>query len=86
MDQVVIVTGASRGIGAATARLAAVRGYAVAVNYSKDKAGADAVAAAITAEGGRAVTLAADVSDEAQAKRLFEETEAARFFAEKPNL
>lgn len=77
MDQVVIVTGASRGIGAATARLAAARGYAVAVNYSRDRAGAEAVAAEIAAADGRAAALAADVADEAQVARLFEEAEAA---------
>ncbi len=77
MDQVVIVTGASRGIGAATARLAVARGYAVAVNYSRDRAGAEAVAAEIEAAGGRAAVLLADVADETQAARLFEEAEAA---------
>ncbi|MDX1422765.1 MAG: SDR family oxidoreductase [Kiloniellales bacterium] len=77
MEQVLIVTGASRGIGAATARLAAARGYAVAVNYRRDRAGAEAVAAEIGAEGGRAVALEADVADEAQVERLFEAAEAA---------
>jgi NAD(P)-dependent dehydrogenase (short-subunit alcohol dehydrogenase family) len=74
---VLIVTGASRGIGAATARLAATRGYAVAVNYSRDEAGAEAVVAEIAAEGGRAAALRADVTDEAQVKALFDETEVA---------
>ena len=77
MTGVVIVTGASRGIGAATARLAAARGYAVAVNYSRDQAGAEAVAGEIAAGGGRAAVLQADVADEAQVAKLFEAAEAA---------
>ena len=76
-DQVLIVTGASRGIGAATARLAAARGSAVCVNYSRDRAGAEAVAAAITAAGGRAATVQADVADPDQVARLFEEADSA---------
>ena len=54
-DQVLIVTGASRGIGAATARLAAARGFAVALNFSRDRAGArrDQPLAARTARGSR---------------------------------
>ena len=74
---VLVVTGASRGIGAATARLAAGRGYAVAVNYSADEEGAEAVVAEIAAEGGRAVAVRADVTDAARVKDLFDETEAA---------
>jgi NAD(P)-dependent dehydrogenase (short-subunit alcohol dehydrogenase family) len=77
MEQVLIVTGASRGIGAATARLAAARGYAVAVNYSRDPAGAEAVAAEIEAQGGRAAAFRADVADEEQVESLFEATAAA---------
>lgn len=77
MDEVLIVTGASRGIGAATARLGAARGFAVAVNYSRDRAGAEAVAAEIEAQGGRAAALQADISDEAQVKGLFEAAQAA---------
>ena len=57
---VLIVTGASRGIGAAVARLAGARGYAVAVNYARDAVAANAVAAAIRAAGGRAVAIQAD--------------------------
>jgi NAD(P)-dependent dehydrogenase (short-subunit alcohol dehydrogenase family) len=67
-----IVTGASRGIGAATARLAAARGYAVCVNYRSDRAAADAVVAAIVEAGGRAVAVGADVAQEADVLRLFE--------------
>ncbi len=77
MEQVLVVTGASRGIGAATAWLAAARGYAVAVNYSRDRAGAEAVAAAIEAAGGRAAALKADVSDERQVEGLFAAAESA---------
>ena len=67
-----IITGASRGIGAATARLAAERGYAVCVNYRANEAAARGVVSAIEAAGGRAVAVAADVSVEADVVRLFE--------------
>ncbi len=77
MSGVLIVTGASRGIGAATARLAAARGAAVCVNYSRDRAGAEAVVAAITAAGGRAAAVQADVADPDQVARLFEEAGSA---------
>ena len=63
--RILIVTGASRGIGAATARMAARRGYAVCVNYSQDRDGAEAVAAVIEADGGQAMPVQADTSDEA---------------------
>jgi NAD(P)-dependent dehydrogenase (short-subunit alcohol dehydrogenase family) len=69
---VAIVTGASRGIGAATARLAAARGYAVCVNYvARADAAADVVTAIRTA-GGTAVAVQADVAVEADVVRLFE--------------
>ncbi len=68
---VVLVTGASRGIGAVTARLAAARGYAVGVNYRADRAAAEAVVRAITGSGGAAVALRADVAVEADVVRLF---------------
>ncbi|MDN0076466.1 SDR family oxidoreductase [Crenobacter sp. SG2303] len=76
MQPVVLITGASRGIGAATARLAAKAGYAVGVNYLRDSAAADAVVADIVAAGGRAVSLKADVSDEAQVVAMFERCDA----------
>jgi NAD(P)-dependent dehydrogenase (short-subunit alcohol dehydrogenase family) len=74
---VIIITGASRGIGAATARLAGARGYDVCVNYRKDRAAADAVVAEIAAAGRRAVAIAADVTDETDVHRLFAETTRA---------
>ncbi len=70
-DRILLVTGGSRGIGAATARLAAALGYAVAVNYRARRDAADAVVAAIAAAGGRAVALQADVAVEAEVVRLF---------------
>lgn len=77
MDKVAIVTGGGRGIGAATARLAAARGYAVCVNYRTDRASADGVVADIVGQGGRAVAVAADVAAEDDVRRLFAETETA---------
>ncbi len=77
MQKVLLITGASRGIGAATARLAARRGWAVAVNYHRQAGAAQAVVDAIRAEGGRAVALAGDVASEADVLRLFADTEAA---------
>jgi NAD(P)-dependent dehydrogenase (short-subunit alcohol dehydrogenase family) len=70
--RVAIVTGGGRGIGAATARLAAARGYAVCVNYRARRGEADAVAAAIVRDGGRAIAVAADVAVEADVVRLFD--------------
>ena len=74
MAGVIIITGASRGIGAATARLAGARGYDVCVNYRRQRKGADATAAAIVAEGRRAIAVAADVTVETDVQRLFDET------------
>jgi NAD(P)-dependent dehydrogenase (short-subunit alcohol dehydrogenase family) len=72
MDPVMVVTGAGRGIGAATARLAARRGYAVCVNYRHHRLAAQGVVRDIEAAGGRAVAAEADVSVEADVRRLFE--------------
>jgi NAD(P)-dependent dehydrogenase (short-subunit alcohol dehydrogenase family) len=72
MDSVIVVTGGSRGIGAATARLAGTRGYAVCVNYRRDRAAAEAVVADVERAGARAVAVAADVAIEAEVVRLFE--------------
>ena len=70
--QVLLVTGASRGIGAATALLAARQGWAVAVNYTANEAAAEAVAQSIRAAGGQALAVQADVADEAAVLRMFE--------------
>lgn len=67
-----LVTGGGRGIGAATARLAAARGAAVCVNYRENRTAADAVVDEIVAAGGRAVSVGADVSRDADVDRLFE--------------
>ncbi len=72
MKKVILITGASRGIGAATARLAAARGYAVCVNYLKNRVAADAVVAEIEAAGGQAIAVAADVAVETEVVGLFE--------------
>ena len=71
MNPVLLVTGASRGIGAATALLAARQGWAVAVNYSQNATAAETIVQQIKAEGGQAVSIQADVGDEAQIKYLF---------------
>lgn len=73
MSKVMLVTGASRGIGAATARLAAQQGYRVVVNYQRQRDAAEALVEAITALGGQALALQADVADDAQVRRLFAE-------------
>ena len=70
-DPVMLVTGGGRGIGAATCRLAAARGWAVCVNYRSDGAAAEAVVAQIRAAGGRALAVQADVSQEPEVLRLF---------------
>lgn len=73
---VILVTGGSRGIGAATCRLAAERGYAVCVNYRSNRAAADAVVGEIERRGGRAVAAQGDVSSEADVVRLFQTVDA----------
>lgn len=70
-----IVTGASRGIGAAVTRLAGQRGYAVAVNFNRGEAEAKKVAGEIDRAGGRAITIRADVSREEEILRLFQTAE-----------
>jgi NAD(P)-dependent dehydrogenase (short-subunit alcohol dehydrogenase family) len=76
MDKVLLVTGGSRGIGAATALLAARQGWAVAVNYSANSLAADEVVRTIRAGGGNAITVQADVADEAQVLRMFQKVDA----------
>lgn len=73
---VLLVTGGSRGIGAATARLAAAQGWAVAVNYAANSLAADEVVRHIRSAGGNAITVEADVADEAQVLRMFEKIDA----------
>ena len=76
MSPVVLITGASRGIGAATALLAARAGYAVAVNYAANSLAADEVVRQIRQSGGNAITVQADVADEAQVLAMFEKVDA----------
>ena len=76
-DRVAIVTGGSRGVGRATTRRLAARGYAVAVNYLHDQAAAESAVDAILADNGNAVAVRADVSDDLDVSRLFAETIAA---------
>ena len=76
MDKVLLVTGGSRGIGAATCLLAARQGWAVAVNYTAHSLAADEVVRTIRASGGRAMAVQADVADEAQVLRMFEQVDA----------
>ena len=71
MSKVLLVTGASRGIGAATAKLAATRGYDVAVNYVRDAKAADEVVAAVTAAGRKAIAVQGDMAKEADVVRTF---------------
>jgi NAD(P)-dependent dehydrogenase (short-subunit alcohol dehydrogenase family) len=76
MEKVLLVTGGSRGIGAATCHLAAREGWAVAVNYTANSLAADEVVREIRAGGGRAMAVQADVADEAQVLRMFEQVDA----------
>ena len=76
MDKVILITGSSRGIGAATALLAAERGYAVCVNYLANQPAAQAVVAEIRAKGGTAIAVQADVSQEADVAGLFAAVDA----------
>jgi 3-oxoacyl-[acyl-carrier protein] reductase len=73
-DKVAVVTGASKGIGAAIARQLASEGAAVVVNYSSSKQGADRVVAEIKTDGGKAVAVQADVVKKADVERLFAES------------
>src|SRR6201991_2764487 len=75
--KVAIVTGASKGIGAGIARHLAAEGAAVVVNYASSKAGADKVVAEITAKGGKAVAVQADLANPEHIRRLFAEAKKA---------
>jgi NAD(P)-dependent dehydrogenase (short-subunit alcohol dehydrogenase family) len=76
MQQIIVITGGSRGIGAAIALLAAQQGYAVCISYLHHRAAADAVVAAITEKGGIAMAVQADVAVEQDVVRLFEQVDA----------
>ncbi|WP_316838222.1 glucose 1-dehydrogenase [Pedobacter nutrimenti] len=76
-NKVAVVTGASKGIGAAIAKHFAAAGAKVVVNYASSKEGADKVVKEITDNGGTAIAVQADVSNESDVTRLFEETEKA---------
>ncbi len=76
MKPVLLITGASRGIGAATAVLAAQQGWAVAVNYANNAPAANSVVKQIQDAGGTAIAVQADVGDEAQIMRMFAEVDA----------
>ena len=75
--KVAVVTGASKGIGAAIAKHLAAEGAAVVVNYASSKEGADRVVAEITAKGGKAVAVQANVAKQADIQRLFAEAKEA---------
>jgi NAD(P)-dependent dehydrogenase (short-subunit alcohol dehydrogenase family) len=70
-QKVALITGAGRGIGAATAHLFASKGYAICINYKSDEISANAVAQSITRKGGHCITVQADVSCEEDVTRLF---------------
>jgi 3-oxoacyl-[acyl-carrier protein] reductase len=76
-DQVAVVTGASKGIGAGIAKALAAEGASVVVNYSSSKSGADKVVAEIVKKGGKAIAVQGDVSRQADITRLFAETKKA---------
>ena len=76
MTPIVLITGASRGIGAATALLAAANGYAVAVNYTANSLAADEVVRQIRASGGQAMAVRADVAKEAEVLLMFDKIDA----------
>jgi NAD(P)-dependent dehydrogenase (short-subunit alcohol dehydrogenase family) len=76
VSKVIVISGGGRGIGAATARLAAERGYTVCVNYRQNRAAAEEVVAGIAAAGGTALAVGADVASEPDVVRLFEIVDA----------
>jgi NAD(P)-dependent dehydrogenase (short-subunit alcohol dehydrogenase family) len=76
LDKVALITGGSRGIGAATALLAASQGWAVAVNYQANRAAAEAVVRQINAQGGKAIAVQGDVAHEDQVLAMFTAVDA----------
>ena len=76
MTNVLLITGAGRGIGAATAKLAAARGYDVGVNYKSDTKSAEAVVAAVKAKGRNAVAIQADMAHEVDIEEMFNAADA----------
>ena len=76
MEKVILITGGSRGIGAATARLAASQAYAVAVNYTANSLAADEVVRSIRAAGGTAITVQGDVANESDVVAMFKKVDA----------
>lgn len=72
MNKIIIITGASRGIGAATAKRAAAQGYAVCVNYLRQQKTAEKIVAEILSDGGKAIAVSADISNESDVVRMFE--------------
>jgi NAD(P)-dependent dehydrogenase (short-subunit alcohol dehydrogenase family) len=76
VEQVLLVTGGSRGIGAATALLAGANGYAVAVNYVSQRAAADDIVRRLRDAGGRAIAVQGDVASESDVVRMFEQVDA----------
>lgn len=74
---VLLVTGGGRGIGAATVRLAAQRGYAVCANYLQNAAAAESLIERVTKTSGRAIAVRGDIANEDDVERLFEQTQAA---------
>lgn len=77
MTKIILITGGSRGIGAAIARLAAAQGYAVCISYLRNRVAAEAVVAPIVRNGGVAMAVQADVAVEADVVRLFGEVDAS---------
>lgn len=73
MKKILLITGASRGIGAATALLAAREGYAVGINYRESRSAAEKIAETIRQHGGKSVAIQADVSNEKEVKSMFEQ-------------